>query len=231
MPKPKLIPEDREPEILRRHGSGERPDDIAVWLTSELGRPVDGRRVREFLEKVRKGRAPAAKAVLDAEVARVVTADLQAVDDLLARERELQARIGRMDSMLDDLEKVAKSNIQEMVDAKGRFIDLKKMPEAQARAIAGVEIEQIFAGDGDERYHSGDLVKVKLWDKPGSIAAIGRIRAQAVEAQKRLLELRLKLSGAGEGSEDVSILDLVIAAQRKRKEKATAGGGGPAPTP
>lgn len=234
MPKPKVIPQEREQEILARAGAGETAEQIAVWLSGPdvLDRRVDGRRVREFLEAQRKGRAPITQAIIEKHVAETVTSDLDAVDDLLKDERDLQKRIGRMDALLDDLERVAKSDMAEMVDSKGRFLPLQagvmdasgkelRMPESARRALAGVKIRQEFSGAGEDRYHSGDIIEVDLWDKPAAIAAIGRIRAQAVAQQQRLLELRLKLAGAGEKEGD-SVFDIVLAAQRRRKEKAAA---------
>lgn len=99
MPKPKLIPSDREPEILARVGSGESTESIAEWLSGVLGRRVDGRRVRDLLERIRKERAPIAKAVVAAKLGKTLTTDLDSLSDALARavEDERAARLGYAD--------------------------------------------------------------------------------------------------------------------------------------
>lgn len=93
MPPAKVIPPDREESILARAGKGESADKIAVWLSKELGRKVDGRRVREFLEKVRKDRAPIAEAVIADKVGKTVGSDLDALQDMLEQLDDLHDRM------------------------------------------------------------------------------------------------------------------------------------------
>lgn len=230
MPKPRVIPPDREPEILARAGKGETAEQIAAWLSlpEVLNRPVDGRRVREFLEANRKSRAGITAAIIEKRVSESVVSDLDAVAALLNGERTLQEKIGRLDKLIDQLEEAAQSDLADFVDDKGRVLDLKKMPVAKRRAIASIKVQQDFSEKAGERYHSGDVIELKPWDKIAAIVAIGRIRAQAVEMQKKLLELRLKLNGAGE-KKGKTAHDFVLIAQRRRKAAAEAAGGGGAP--
>jgi len=93
MPNPKVIPPEREPAILERVGRGESADSVAVWLSGELGRKVNGRRVREFLERSRKERAPIAAAVIADKIGKTVGSDLDALQEMIAEAAALQKQM------------------------------------------------------------------------------------------------------------------------------------------
>lgn len=84
------IPPDLEGEILARYGRGEGGETIAAWLLSAHGIQVSDRSVRNFLEKKRKEREPIARAVIVEAVTRTVTNDLEALEELAAKAREIQ---------------------------------------------------------------------------------------------------------------------------------------------
>lgn len=56
----------------------------------------------------------------------------------------------------------------------GSLLPLKQMPEHARRAIAGIEVEELFAGKGDERQMIGYLKKIKLVSKEGTLTLAGK---------------------------------------------------------
>lgn len=222
MPKPKLIPDDRREAILERAGRGETPTAIAAWLTTELGKTVSDRRVREFLEGVREEREPAAKAVIAEKTTKTVGADLDAVEKLLSEERGLQEDVGKLDDVIDQLDEIAQGDVGDLYDEKNRLLDIKAMPKNVRMTVASIESDELFGRDGEEnKIVIGITRKVKVWDKTRAIEIIARIRDRAVAQQKTLLELRLKLAGAN-GGNGTTLGQLVP----KRKKPNPEGGGG-----
>lgn len=58
--------------------------------------------------------------------------------------------------------------------ADGTLLPLSEMPEAARRAIAGLEVEEIFEGSGKDRVWIGRLRKIKLVSKEGTLTLAGR---------------------------------------------------------
>ena len=56
----------------------------------------------------------------------------------------------------------------------GTLLPLSRMPEAARRAIAGLEVEETFAGSGKDRVWTGYLKKIKLVSKEGTLTLAGR---------------------------------------------------------
>lgn len=65
-------------------------------------------------------------------------------------------------------------NPQDFYDADGRMLSIKEMPEEAARAIAGLEEEEIWSGKGEDRELIGRLKKIKLAAKVPALELLGR---------------------------------------------------------
>ncbi|WP_163998666.1 terminase small subunit [Pyxidicoccus caerfyrddinensis] len=76
--------------------------------------------------------------------------------------------------VLRELKRIGFSDPGRVLDADGALLPLHKMPEDIRRAIASVEVEDLFAGKGEERVQVGTLTKVKFWDKPKSLELLGK---------------------------------------------------------
>lgn len=202
-----MIPETLYPEILRRSAARETSEVIAAWVSEQIGKTVNGRTVRMFLEKTRAERAPIAKAVVTERLAKTLNADLDAVDVLLASAQKYEQDAGKLQKLLAEAEKIAFADISKTVDpTTGAFLPLDKMPDEVRGAVAGIEVFEEFGppAEGEGRVKIGETVKIKLWEKTKAIELAARIRSghmamEAMKMQKSLLELRLKLSGAGGG--------------------------------
>lgn len=80
----------------------------------------------------------------------------------------------KQDDVLRELLRIMSCDIGHAFDDAGRLRPLKEMPEDVRRVISGVEVTQLFDGTGADRYHSGDLLKVKFWDKTKAIELAGK---------------------------------------------------------
>lgn len=76
------------------------------------------------------------------------------------------------ETVLAELRMIALSDLREAFNANGTLKDIKDLPKSIARAIASVEVEDLFAGKGEERVHIGYTKKVKFWDKTKSIEMV-----------------------------------------------------------
>jgi|GEM_PF-4330235 len=245
----KVIPPDREADILARAGAGEGTESIAAWLSGELGRKINGRRVREFLERCRAERAPIARAVIAEKLGRTLTADLDAVDGILERARKDELAAGKHDDVLRELERLALVDIAKAFDSAGRLLPLKEIPEDVRRCIAAIDVETVDADqaigmpermarqrlgaldDGAERpLLVAKITKVKFWDKVRGLELLAKARSRlttremalkARDQQLRALALRLELSGAGQGG-DVEKVETVRARLLEKLNAAMA---------
>lgn len=80
----------------------------------------------------------------------------------------------KAEDVLRELQTFSHIDPAEIVDEQGRLLPLKKMPERVRRAIASVEIEEIWDGKGEERTQVGELKKVKFWPKHRGLEMLGR---------------------------------------------------------
>ena len=86
--------------------------------------------------------------------------------------------------VLREIKRLAFSNAALTVDAGNNLLDLHKMPEDVQRAIASIEVEERWAGSGEDA--TPYLVKkVKLWDKGAALDKLIRF----LGAYKDKLEL------------------------------------------
>lgn len=89
-------------------------------------------------------------------------------DALSVRERH------NKDDVISELLKLIKVDVTEAFNEDGDLRPLADIPPDVRRAIAGIEVEALFAGKGDARTQIGHLKKVKFWDKPRSIETLAR---------------------------------------------------------
>jgi hypothetical protein len=227
----RAIPPRLEPEILAKSGDGWSAQRISEWLLTEQKVSASRPAVQRFLAKVAKDRAPIAQAITREKLASTITKDLDAVDGILDRARKDENAASRLEDVEQEVERIAKVDIAKAYGPLGTLLPLDKMDEDVRRAIAGIEVVEQFENVGDQRVKTGELVKVKFWDKPRTLEMLGKMRAslarremalKARDQQLRALTLRLELSGAGGGSNDDAV---EIRSRLLEKLKAAAGNG------
>lgn len=80
----------------------------------------------------------------------------------------------KQDEVLLELLRIARSDIGELVDEEGQLLPLRDMHPDSRRAIASIEVEEFFGGDGEDGAKSGCLKKVKLWNKGEALQLLGK---------------------------------------------------------
>lgn len=91
----------------------------------------------------------------------------------LMDERSKRTRIDA-DTILKELLRLATVDITEAFDSMGQLKPLNEIPEDVRRAIAGLEVHELFDGQGEQRSIIGLAKKVKFWDKPRALELLGK---------------------------------------------------------
>jgi phage terminase small subunit len=96
-----------------------------------------------------------------------------------ARLREVRERIAsRVEvsaaRVLNELGRLAFSDIRKVVGKNGAILDPSDWDDDTAAAVAGIETFKEFSGKGADREHVGDTQKLKLWDKPGALVTLAK---------------------------------------------------------
>lgn len=124
-----------------------------------------------------------------------IQAAVQSAMDKRAKRVELKA-----DRVLQEIAHAAFLDPLELFKADGTLKALPDMPEAARRAIAGLEVEEIFQGTGAKRKWVGYLKKIKLVSKEGTLQLAGR--------HLKLFTDKAELTGPGGGPIQVAHVDL-----------------------
>lgn len=109
-------------------------------------------------------------------------ADVQAADVLLA------------------LARIAFADIRKLYDEHGNLKPIHELDDDTAAALAGIEVEEIYAGRGDEREQIGMVKKVRRYDKPKALELLGKHLA--------LFPTRAEMTGPGGGPLRIEIVDV-----------------------
>jgi len=168
------------PRAVQRllQATARKQERVAVPETDGLtGRQV--RFVEEYLISLNASDA-ARKAGYSAKTAASQGADLlknpkvRAALDKAIERRAIRVGV-KADDVLQELLRVGRVDIAQVVDEKtGRLRPLHEMPEEARRAIASIEVEELFEGRGEEREKIGELVKVRFWDKVRGLELLGK---------------------------------------------------------
>lgn len=95
-----------------------------------------------------------------------------AVDAALAKRAErLEVK---QDTILRELLRIGLVDIRKAFDADGNLLPIHQLPEDVARALSGVEVDELFDGQGEHRKSIGVTRKVKFWDKPKALELLGK---------------------------------------------------------
>jgi phage terminase small subunit len=80
----------------------------------------------------------------------------------------------KADDVLRELLRLARVDIGEAFDDDGKLKAIKDIPVDVRRAIAGVEVDELFEGHGEDREQVGFTRKVKFWDKTKALELLGK---------------------------------------------------------
>ncbi len=86
-----------------------------------------------------------------------------------------QARVElTADRVLQELMRVAFSDLSKAYDASGNLLPVHEMPEDCRRAIAGIKVFEEFEGYGEARVKVGEVREVKFWSKTDALRDLGK---------------------------------------------------------
>jgi phage terminase small subunit len=75
--------------------------------------------------------------------------------------------------VLREMKRIAMADISQAYDENGNLKKIHEIPEDVRRAIAGVEVDELWAG-GRERTQIGETRKLKFWDKTKALDQLAR---------------------------------------------------------
>ncbi|MDB4871954.1 MAG: terminase small subunit [Gemmatimonadales bacterium] len=92
--------------------------------------------------------------------------------------RAMQARSERtrvtQDRVITGIAELAFYDVADLFDENGGMRSVHELSPMLRRAIAGIEVTELFADVGGQRVHVGHLKKVKLADRKGNLELLGR---------------------------------------------------------
>lgn len=95
---------------------------------------------------------------------------------MAARRKQEEEDYGiRREVVLRALYLAATSNVKDLYDENGQLIGIQNLTEEAAAIIAGIEVETIHAGRGEERQDIGILTKVKIKDSARNSEVLARM--------------------------------------------------------
>lgn len=80
----------------------------------------------------------------------------------------------KAEQILQELARVALLDIADFYDEHGALLPIHEIPEDARRAIASVDVEEIFEGRGADRTHIGTMRKVKTHSKMDALTTAMR---------------------------------------------------------
>lgn len=76
--------------------------------------------------------------------------------------------------ILQELRTLGLADVKLLFDSQGNVRPLEEIPASARLAIAGIEIEELYGGRGENREPLGRLKKVKLYDKLRALELLGK---------------------------------------------------------
>lgn len=112
----------------------------------------------------------------------------------LMKERDERVQIDS-DEVLREMARLGYSDLRGLYNDDGTIKHPKEWPDELARAVASIEVEELFEGSGENRTWIGYTKKVKLWPKNHAIEMMAK--------HKKLMTDKVEHSGT------VTLADLV----------------------
>lgn len=140
--------------------------------------PKESRFVQEYIVDL-NGAAAARRAGYSEATAKSIACELLAkprIQDAITAamlERAWRTQL-TADRVLEGIADLAYYDIAELFADDGSLKPIHEIPQRMRMAIAGVEVEELWEGRGEARERIGNLHKVKLVDRKGSLELLGR---------------------------------------------------------
>ena len=94
---------------------------------------------------------------------------------LTAARQELSAKSGVTPEMvIQGFANGAFADLAECYAKDGSLKNIHDIPKPVRMAIAGLEVDEIFIGSGEDRVHTGHTKKLKMWDKHKNLDSLAK---------------------------------------------------------
>jgi phage terminase small subunit len=81
----------------------------------------------------------------------------------------------RQEMVVREMMAIGFSDVRQLFNEDGTLRPISELPDEAARAIAGVDVEDILTGRGKKLKRRSQMRKVKLWDKVKALSDLSRI--------------------------------------------------------
>ena len=120
---------------------------------------------------IRAGYAPGSAGVTGSKLLK--SANVKSIVDAAMKERGERTSI-TADAVLQELWRIARSDITKALDGRGCLLPIGEMPPEAKAAIASLDTEEVFEGQGEERVQVGVSRKLRNWDKTKALELVGK---------------------------------------------------------
>jgi phage terminase small subunit len=107
-----------------------------------------------------------------------------------------------VDRVVAEYAKLAFLDVRKAFDEEGRLKPIHEIDDDTAAAIAGLEVESLFEGRGEDREQIGRLHKLKLADKKGALDSLAKYLKMFADAN-----VSVNLNGLPLPEQDKAMLD------------------------
>lgn len=133
---------------------------------------------REYMVDL-NGTQAAVRAGYSSRSAKFIACEMLKLEHVQAEVARLNVeRMKRLDLKADDvlleLLRIARVDLSQAYDRDGNLKPIHEIPEDVRRAIAGIEIDELWEGHGKDKEQVGITRKVKFWDKVKSLELLGK---------------------------------------------------------
>lgn len=107
--------------------------------------------------------------------------------------------------IIQELLALAMSDIGEIYNEDGSVKPLHEIPANTRRAISGLDVEELFEGEGDDRKQTGISKRPRLWDKTKALELLGKhlkMFTDKVELNQRPKVYRRDMTGRKDKGEE-----------------------------
>jgi len=99
----------------------------------------------------------------------------QVADAVAAGLKEKMDSVGlTVERVRREMARLVFSDLRKLYREDGSLRPITELDDDTAAALAGVEVEELFEGRGDDREHVGYVKKVRLWDKNSAMVTAAR---------------------------------------------------------
>ena len=119
---------------------------------------------------------------------------------LIERRKELSAASGvTPEKVIQGFANLAFADLAECYDENGFLKNIHNIPKNIRMALAGIEVDELFEGKGEDRERIGQTKKVKIWDKNRALDSLakyfGLYAPQVIEIMERHTEFKQVIFG------------------------------------